>query len=235
MGFWVRKVIIASVLVITAYILLANQDSLMSLFGEKETQVEEAASTSNENITNTNKENTGAIKPAPAKQKKKSANAAAEGLSRFYASINPEFSEGNGPRIKNNIVYLEKPKGDLTKILEAKKMVSRPLRQSWKGNRENRAFRKGQTLYQKLSEYVQAEGVEVIWWLDRDFVVKDPFRIEKDILKTSYQIGKAISGHFENGVDIFFCNKHRAIVITDTEKNFLSSQCRILGSQQSAW
>lgn len=240
MGFWIRKAIMATVLFVTAYILLVNQEFLSSIiksFSEDNpvTQEQVIDETAQENTSNTPEQNNATENKPPKKQVKKSTNAAAEGLSRFYASINPSFSEGNGPRIRENIVYLDKPKGELSKILEARKMVTQPLRKTWKGNVENRPFRTGQTLYQKLSEYGQNEGVEVIWWLDRDFLVKDPFRIDKNILKTSYQIGKAIEGHFENGVDIFFCYKHRAIILTDNKDSYLSNECRLLGNQDSAW
>lgn len=240
MGFWIRKAIMGTILVATAYILLVNQELLVSIiksFSEEPptTQEQVLETTEQESASNTEQTTATTETKAPKKKIEKSTNAAAEGLSRFYASINPSFTEGNGPRIRENIVYLDKPKGELSKILEARKMVTQPLRKTWKGDIESRPFRTGQTLYQKLSEYGQNEGVEVIWWLDRDFLVKDPFRIDKNILKTSYQIGKAIEGHFENGVDIFFCHKHRAIILTDKKDAYLNNQCKLLGNQDSTW
>lgn len=241
MGFWLRKAIMGAILVATAYILLLNQDFLFSAIesfsGESSTTIEEQGldTTEQANIASPQEKSTVTKVNPPRKIQDKKTNAAAEGLSRFYASINPSFSEEDGPRIRENIVYLDKPKGELSKILEARKMVTQPLRKTWKGDVENRPFRTGQTLYQKLSEYGKNEGVEIIWWLDRDFLVKDPFRIDKNILKTAYQIGKAIEGHFENGVDIFFCYKHRAIILTDMTDTYLSNECKLLGNQNSAW
>ena len=87
--------------------------------------------------------------------KPKSKNAAAEGLSRFYANLHGSDNE-DGPQIRNNVVYLSDPDGDIIELLEARRLVTRPLRKNWKSPVESRPFRKGQTLLQKLSEY--AEG-----------------------------------------------------------------------------
>ena len=65
-------------------------------------------------------------------------------------------------------------------------------------------------------------------------MVKDPFRIEKNILKTSFQVAKAIEGHFESGLSIFFCNRQRAIVIIESAPQpFLDEECILLASENS--
>lgn len=165
-------------------------------------------------------------KPAASK---KSTNAAAEGLSKFYASISSDMS-GKGPKIRNNIVYLPDPKGDIVKILEERRVVVRPLRETWQGTIKSRPFRLGETLFQKLSEYAKEDGLEVIWWLNRDFVVKDAFRINKDILKTAFQIAHGIEGHFVNGVSTYFCYQQRAIVLLDTEVPYFDEECILIKS-----
>ncbi len=121
MGFWIRNLIFGVILAAAAYILLANQELLVDiieLFESDEKEVAEtivvSESTSSEDVTGL------ASTPAPKKIVKNSGNAAAEGLSRFYASINPSFNE-KGPRIRENIVYLPDPKGNLSEILEARK------------------------------------------------------------------------------------------------------------------
>jgi len=161
------------------------------------------------------------------KKEKKSGNAAADGLSKFYASINSDMG-GKGPKIRNNVVYLPDVTGDIVEILEARRIVVRPLRKNWKSTPESRPFRLGETLFQKLSEYANEEGLEVMWWLNRDFVVKDAFRIEKDILKVAYQIGNAVQGHFMNGISTYFCYQHRAIVLIDQEVQYLENECTLI-------
>jgi hypothetical protein len=155
---------------------------------------------------------------------KENTNAAADGLSRYYANLHGEM-DGKGPKIRNNIVYLPDPEGDLAQILEERRLITRPLRRSWTGSTDNHPFRLGETLYQKLSEYTKNNDLELIWWLNRDFLVKGPFRINQNIITTSYQIGKAIEGHFENGLTVYFCYQQRAIVLIENDIPYLAKEC----------
>ena len=217
MNFWLRNIILAAILIVLGYLLFDNRDVLFSL-AEQSAEEGTALLSSDEPATK-------GITTQP-----KSNNAAADGLSRFYASINPDMNT-KGPKIRNNIVFLPEPSGDLVKILEAKKMVTRPYRRSWEGNIESRPFRKGQTLLQKLTEYADKEGLDIIWWLNRDFVIKDPFRVEKNILETSFQLGRTVAGHFENGLNVFFCYRHRTLVFIDEPIDYLTEECQMLQSK----
>jgi len=227
MGFWVRNIIFAIILIALAYGFFANQDLLLSLDGafEQETATEVALP----------KEPTPKVTPAPATTKKpqyqqgrKPANAAAEGLSNFYAKIYGDGIDKRGPKIRNNIIFLPEPSGNLIEILQAREMIVRPYRVNWQGKTVSRAFRKGQTLYQKLAEYAEQEGLEIIWWLNRDFIIKDAFRIDKDILKTAYQVGEAVSGHFPEGISSFFCYRQRTLVFINEAPDYLNEECTAL-------
>lgn len=239
MGFWIRYIVFGVVLAIAAYLLLINQGIISTIaetfLGEDEVvevvDGEKSDTLTSEDATQPAEENT----EVPAKKvKKKSSNAAADGLSRFYASINPS-SDGSGPRIRDNIVYLPEPKGNLKNLLEARKKTTTPLRKNWRGDKDARPFRVGETLYQKLSEYASEQGIEVMWRLDRDFLIKDPFRINKDVLKTAFQIGKAVEGHFQDGISIYFCYNQRSLVLISGENGYLEAECSLLSNKQSAW
>ena len=210
MLFWIKNAVFLIILIALAYFLVANEEALFSDKSEAPTEVATQA---------------GETKAKPAKKKK--ANSAAEGLSRFYANLHGT-DDGDGPKIRNNIVYLSEPKGDLVEILEARRLVTRPLLRTWRGTVDNRPFRRGQTLYQKLVEYAEADGLEVIWWLDRDFLVKDPFRINKDIVDTAYWVGKAIGGHFQDGLSSYFCYQQRTLVLIEKEVSYLDEECLLL-------
>ena len=224
MNFWLRNIVLATILIVLAYLLFDNQEALFSMAEEG---AEEASTLVASDDSSTSKP---AKKPVKKAASKKSSNAAAEGLSRFYASINPDMNS-KGPKIKNNVVYLPDPVGNLVNILEARRMVTRPYRKSWQGNVEARPFRKGHTILQKLTEYANVEGLEIIWWLNRDFVIKDPFRIDKNILVTSFQLGSSVAGHFENGVKVFFCYRHRTLVFIDEPIDYLTDECTLLKSK----
>ncbi len=219
MNFWLRNIIFGAILIALAFLLFDNQELLFSTLEDKTQEPQEVS------VIDPGKKAT--IKKEIPRPIKKAKNAAADGLSRFYANLHGD-DDGKGPRIRNNIVYLPDPKGDIVKILEARRMVTRPLRTNWKGTNKNHPFRLGETLFQKLSEYANKEGLEVIWWLNRDFIVKDPFRINKEIIRTAYQVGKAVEGHFSEGVNVYFCNQQRALVLIDLDITYLNDECILL-------
>ncbi len=226
MNFWLRNIIIGLILAVIAFALITNMDFLMSL-GEEASVAEEAVVKTNgeANSTDTSNSQNSTTKAQVKKtEQKANKNAAAEGLSRFYASLNPDL-ENKGPKIRNGVVYLPDPKGDLTKFMEARRMVTRPLPKKWQGIKRSYAFREGETLYQKLSEYAKKEGLDIIWRINRDLVVKGPFRINKEITRMSLQIGQALNGQLEGGVTTYFCYKHRAIVFVEYPEKYLEKQC----------
>jgi len=232
MNFWLRNIILGLFLTTLAWAFFANQDFLLSLDGSLG-KVDESAVNVESNKTSKNlTQQTEKSKTPSYQQGRESTNAAAVGLSKFYANLHGDM-DGKGPKIRNNIVYLPDPKGDLEKLLQAREMVVRPYKKNWLGSVESRPFRRGETLNQKLAEYTEKDGIDLIWWLNRDYVVKDPFRIEKDILKTTYQVAKAIEGHFESGLSIFFCNRQRAIVVIESAPQpYIDEECILLRSEK---
>ncbi len=229
MNFWLRNLILGLFLTALAWAFFANQDFLLSLDGSLG-KVDESTISSGKTTADSTKQATKA-KAATYQQGRTSTNAAALGLSKFYANLHGDMDE-KGPKIRNNIVFLPDPKGDIAELLQAREMVVRPYKKNWHGSIESRPFRRGQTLNQKLAEYSEKDGVELIWWLNRDYLVKDPFRIEKNILETSFQVAKAVEGHFESGLSIFFCNRQRAIVVIESAPQaFLDEECILLESK----
>jgi len=223
MNFWLRNIILGVILIGLASALLVNQELLFSLSQEAADDI--AATTAD--LNHEEQVNPLAIEPEKeAVRPKKSKNAAADGLSRFYANLHGD--DEKGPKIRNNIAYLPEPKGDLKEILEARRLITRPLRRNWTGKTDSHPFRLGETLFQKLSEYADDNGLEVIWWLNRDFLVKDAFRVNKNIITTSYQVGKAIEGHFQNGLSIYFCYQQRTIVFIEYSIPYLENECILL-------
>lgn len=222
---WLRKIIFGLVLLTVILYLLQNQAFLKTISDEWQisSNTEEAVS------TEIKAKEIEKVKPNVKKIAKKSTNAAADGLSKFYASINPDMNK-KGPRILKGVVYLPEPGDNLIQILEDRLQVVLPLKSNWLGPVVSRPFRKGFTLFQKLSENADLDKLEVIWWLNRDLVINDPFRVNKDILKTAYQLGEAMEGHFINGVSTYFCYKHRAIIVIEGTEKYLDENCRLLTS-----
>jgi glycosyltransferase involved in cell wall biosynthesis len=234
MNFWFRNLILGCLLVALAWAFFANQDFLLSLDGslaKKNNSATPVKNTSPAESPSETKNNV--LEGEKYQQGRNSPNAAAAGLSKFYANLHGDKT-GKGPKIRNNIVYLPDPKGDLTELLQAREMVVRPYKKNWQGSIQSRPFRRGETLNQKLTEFTKKDGIELIWWLNRDYVVKDPFRIEKDILTTTFIVSKSVEGHFASGLSIFFCNKQRTLIVIESGTNsFLAQDCILLSGNSN--
>ena len=224
MNFWIKNIVFGGLLIGLATYLFLEQEAIMDFVDSAEQFQDDVIQSTKENTASNEK-----VIEEPTQHRKKnieSDNAAAKGLSRFYANLHGEF--GEEAKIRNNVVFLPEPNGNLEEILTAKAMVTRPLKPTWRGRTESRPFRKGQTLFQKLTEYAEDEGLDVIWWLNRDLIIKDPFRINKEMLYTAYMIGNAVQGHFPNGVTSYFCYKQRAIVLVEHDLEYLQEECSVL-------
>lgn len=227
MKFWILNLIIGIVLVGLAVVFFTNQELFITeaplTIEEQQTQEVE---TSQQELDRKLQEKIekGAEELLPKGEGK---NKAADGLSNFYAQLNPDLGT-SGPKIRNNVVYLPDPSGDLVKTLEARRMVTRPLRKTWQSARVARPFRLGETILQKLTEYAKEEGLSIIWWLNRDFLVKSPFRVKKTISRTAFQLAKSVEGHFQNGVNVFFCYQQRTIVVIDEPISYLVDECLLV-------
>ena len=221
MGFWIRNAIIAIILIGLGVAFFLNKDLLLSLTAEDNQAVTVNVGDSEESSVDADKDK----EKVKYQQGKKSTNAAAEGLSKFYAKI---YGDDSKRKVRNNIIFLPDPEGDLVNLLQAKEMMVRPFRKNWSGTKVSRTFRKGETLYQKITEYAADEGVDIIWWINKDFIVKDPFRINKNLLKTASQIGKGISGHFPEGINTYFCYRQRTIVFISEPPTYLNDECLFL-------
>jgi len=214
MGFWIRNAILAVVLIGLAVAFFIYKDVLLSADSEEQ-QVSSAEVKSKEAMSETQTD--------PALQPKViSKNSAADGLSNFYAKI---YGDKEERKIINNVIFLPEPHGDIVEILQARKMIVRPFRKSWSGTEASRPFRKGETLYQKLVEYAGNDGLEILWWINKDFIVKEPFRIESNILKAAKKIGQAVSGHFPEGINSYFCYRQRTLVFVNEPPSYLEEEC----------
>jgi len=222
MGFWVRNIIFGCILVSLAVYFLLNQDLMMSLAGgSTQNPVESEAIKTDDVVVAT-------PTPPVTPVKKPTTNKAAKGLSAFYANINAENIGKNGPVVRNNIVYLPDHEDDLELLLDERKKVVRAYPKNWQGEVESRPFRLGETIFQKLYEYAEQERLRVFWRLNKDFVVKDAFRINKTVLKTALQLGQGVEGHFQNGLSVYFCYQSKSIVMIEGTKSYLDERCKLI-------
>jgi len=64
-----------------------------------------------------------------------------------------------------------------------------------------------------------------MWRLNKDFIIKHPFRIDSDIINTAKKVGDAISGHFPEGINSYFCYRQRTLVFVNESMGYLNDEC----------
>lgn len=160
----------------------------------------------------------------------------AKGLSNFTAELMKQFELSDNPERERYVVELKQLNSTLDKELQRLAEVSKPVSGFWVGRIKNRKFKTGSTLKTMLDSIAAEEKMNLVWWLDRDFVIKDDFRVEESAVGTLYKIVRAIDSDFEKEVHGYFCPDQRALVITDKPTYYTDSACaKAKPSRKDSW
>lgn len=151
--------------------------------------------------------------------------AALQGFSQFYTKLRSNVDTMFDPEREQYVIELKQKNSSLTDELMRIGVSTNPIRASWTGPLKNRRFIQGDTLRKRMKEIATEDNMNLIWWLERDFIVKLPFRVEETTVGTLYYISTAIDSDFEKDVYSFFCPKQRALVITDTIEPYIRKNC----------
>ena len=154
----------------------------------------------------------------------------AKGLSDFYREFRmtanePERSEG-----ADMVLDLTPSEQSLDDRLQSMSSALKPVDSRWEGEYKYRTFRAGNTLREAISSYAEQEGMQVIWDLNQDFVIKHQFQMDNTIAGSLAKIASAIDSNFEGKVATFVCPKQRSLVVTEKVTEYLSTQCSRVGS-----
>lgn len=150
----------------------------------------------------------------------------ADGMSRFYAEYRMASRTPQGKRLGDLVVEVAVPDAPLDQRLEDMESSYASVSQSWVGEYKYRGFRAGDTLRESISAYAQAEGMQVLWELDKDFIIKGEFQLQDTVVGSLDQISQSIGANFEGQVVVWFCPKQRSMVITDKDSRYLQNNCR---------
>jgi hypothetical protein len=152
-----------------------------------------------------------------------SKHAAAE-FTDFYEQI--RFSlDATGNISEEFIVKLKDTSNALEKTLQDRTDTVPPLASNWRGQKVQRRFQPGSKVRDEMTAYADSEGVELLWTLPRDYIVKHYFHTEGDYLSTLKEIATAIAPDFEKPILVYFCPNERAAVITDRSNDFMQTNC----------
>lgn len=158
-------------------------------------------------------------------QEKKNIN---NSLSDFYAQHRMSQTKPHEEEQGDFVVDLKKEKESLeNRLNKVAAQQSAPIEGRWVGEHKFRTFSAGSTLREAITDYAQNEGMQVIWELDQDFIVKNQFQMEDTLVGSLYQIARAVDSNFSGQVVAYVCPKQRSLVITEENTEFLQENCTI--------
>lgn len=107
--------------------------------------------------------------------------------------------------------------------------IQQPVTGRWVGEHKFRTFAAGSTLRESITNFAQTEGMQVIWELDQDFIVKDHFQMDDTIVGSLHKIARTVDSNFNGTVRAYVCPRNRSLVITAKESDYLNKYCALAG------
>ena len=156
---------------------------------------------------------------APAKR------SVASGLSAFYQEFRLSSLDPIKDEIGDFVMEIGGSDKSVDERLESMASDARPVSGRWVGEKRFRTFKAGNTLREALSGFAQQEGMQVIWDLEQDFVIKHQFQMDTTIAVAVKQIASAVDSNFVGDVQGYVCPKERSLVVTATQTAYLENNC----------
>ena len=163
---------------------------------------------------------------APASEGK---NNIEENLARFYEEFSFSSKDPIKERYGDFVVALDVPKESQTEQLVAIASAEQPPEQNWVGDNKFRSFAEGTTIRTESMKYAEQEGMQLIWDLNQDFIIRHRFLSENSLLGTLEEVASAIDANFIPQVNVYFCHKKGTIVITENAGTYVEENCTKAG------
>lgn len=173
------------------------------------------------------------FKSSPPEKPVRASQTAAQTFTNFYEQIRYSL-DGSKDVSKEFIIELADTSDELTETLAARTNTVPELSANWTGSSIQRKFQQGSKIRDQMTGFADSEGIELLWTLPKDYVVKHYFHSEGDYLNTLRDIATAIAPDFQTPILVFLCPKERAAVITDKNNPFLDSNCTHLNAEAPA-
>lgn len=164
--------------------------------------------------------------PTPASQKEE--KSVSKGLSEFYRDFRMSSTDPLEDEQGDFVLDIAGVDPNLDSKLAQMSSQTRPVDKNWTGEHKYRTFAEGNTLREVISKYAQAEGMQLIWNLEQDFVIKYQFQLDNTVAGSLAKIASAIDSSFEGEVRAYLCADQRSLVVTALETDFLANQCRLV-------
>ncbi|WP_113908082.1 TcpQ domain-containing protein [Aliidiomarina celeris] len=151
-------------------------------------------------------------------------------IERFFGGVRDSAWARNGS--SQWIIELEpnaRPLADI--IAERIREEGYPLDYTWRGPVQSRWFMEGDSLKDKAEQLATEESVYLIWWLDKDYIVRATFEVYSDLVNSLDRLARSLNAQHADQVEAYLCPRARAILIAGSEDAALvSSDCRAVSS-----
>lgn len=152
-------------------------------------------------------------------------------LSDFYAAHRNANTEPIKEEQGDFVLDVKQDRVALSRRLQMMEAnQSSPVAERWVGEHKYRTFKEGSTLREAITAYAEREGMQVIWELDQDFIVKSQFQMDDTIVGSLYTIARAVDSSFSGDVLAYVCPKQRSLVITADRSEYLTENCTLARS-----
>lgn len=163
--------------------------------------------------------------PSPQPEGEPRVKSISENMSRFYSEYRSALRAPVDEDIGDFVLDVKPSEQPLSERLQNMKSIQQPISSRWVGEYKHRTFKAGTTLRSAITNYAQSEGMQVIWELDQDFIVKHQFQMASTIIGSLRSIANAIDSNFSGKVKAYVCPKQRSLVITEKVSEYLENEC----------
>ena len=164
-------------------------------------------------------------KSAPVPESQKEEKSVSKGLSEFYSEFRMSATDPLREEKGDFVLDIAGVDPNLDSKLEKMASKTRPVKSNWTGEHKFRTFNEGNTLREAISQYAQDEGMQLIWNLEQDFVIKHQFQLDNTVSGSLANIASAIDSSFEGEVKAYLCADQRSLIVTEEETKLLKEQC----------
>ena len=118
---------------------------------------------------------------SPVPESGKEERSVSKGLSEFYSEFRMSATDPLKEEQGDFVLDTAGVDPDLDGTLEKMASKTRPVDSNWTGEYKFRSFNEGNTLREAISQYAQDEGMQLIWNLEQDFVIKHQFQLDNTV------------------------------------------------------
>lgn len=154
-------------------------------------------------------------------------------MSNFYSKYRQSQTKPIEDETSDYVMKLnETSDRNLNDRLKDMESIEQSVTGRWVGEHKFRTFSAGSTLRESITSFAQNEGMQVIWELDQDFIVKNHFQMDDTIVGSLHKIARTVDANFTGTVRAYVCPRNRSLVITDKESDYLLKYCALAEPRQ---